>query len=68
MCCALVDGSEEGVCKEVLSDDLKDCDFVCNQLHGFASAGRYDDVREEPSGPARILGYKRASHKRPIHL
>ncbi len=63
-----MDGSEEDVCKEMLSEDLKDCDFVCNKLHGFGSAGRYDEVCEAPKGRARILGYKRVSHQKPIHL
>jgi hypothetical protein len=43
-----MDGSDEGVCKEILSEDLKYCDFVRNKLHGFGSAGRYDEVFEAP--------------------
>jgi hypothetical protein len=56
------------VCKEMLSDDLKSCDFVCNELHGFGSAGRYDEVCEEPKGLVIILGHKRVFHQKPIHL
>jgi len=63
-----MDGSEESVCKEMLSDDLKSCDFVCNELHGFGSAGRYDEVCEEPKGLVIILGHKRVFHQKPIHL
>ena len=44
----LTGGLEEGVCKEMLSGDLKDCDFVCKKLHGFGSVGRGDDVYEAP--------------------
>jgi hypothetical protein len=43
-----MNGLEEDVCKEMLSEDLKDCDFVRNKLHGFGAAGRYDEVCEAP--------------------